>query len=217
MTKKTQKRVAMLGLCVLAVAAGAVLANIIYRESPDPNSLLKNSTVLLDQQRPLSAFNLVDHKGKPFTPSELKGKWSFLFFGYTHCPDVCPATMFVMSEMRKSLGDGASSEPVHVYFVSVDPERDTPEVLSEFVPFYNPEFVGISGSNDELNKLTKQLGILYLKAPNPYDESSYLMDHTTSVVLINPQGNLYGLFPAPHMANTMAEDFRTIVETYEKG
>lgn len=217
MTKNTQKRVAVLGLCVLALAAGAVVANIIYRDSPDPNSLLQNSTVLLGQARPVSGFTLIDHQGNPFTPADLEGKWSFLFFGYTHCPDVCPATMFVMSEMLESLGDGASSEPARVYFVSVDPERDTPQVLSKFVPFFSPDFIGISGPDDELNKLTKQLGILYLKAPNPYDESDYLMDHTMSVVLINPEGNFYGLFPAPHVASTMAEDFRTIVETYEKG
>jgi protein SCO1/2 len=153
-------------------------------------------------------FALLDHRGKPFTLEQLKGKWSFLFFGFTHCPDVCPTTLSILDRVSRELGkESVSNRDVQFVFVSVDPARDTPEILGKYVAYFNPDFIGVTGADETLLPLTRQLGI-YVERETPDAEGNYLVAHGAAVLLIDPEGRLLGVFQAPHDALDIAERFR---------
>lgn len=162
--------------------------------------------------RPLQPFHLVNHLGTPFDNRSVQGYWSFLFFGYTHCPDVCPTTLAVLNSVAQKLGD--LSIPLHFVFITVDPQRDTPEKLASFVTYFNQQFIGVTGSSEELDALTRQLGILHMQVANDSDRDSYLIDHTTGVFLIDPAGNYHAIFTPPLSADVIAGDFHKILEAY---
>ena len=116
--------------------------------------------------RDIQPFTLVDHTGKNFDNRSLEGHWSFVFFGYTHCPDVCPTTLSVLNSVAHRLEDVKNQ--VQFVFISIDPERDTPEKLGQFVSYFNGTFIGATGTNDAISALTRQLGVIYARvAENP--------------------------------------------------
>ena len=162
--------------------------------------------------RDISAFELVDHHGEPFTNTTLQGSWSFLFFGYTHCPDVCPTTLSVLNSVAQQLGSGASD--VRFVFISVDPERDTPEHLARFVSYFNSDFIGVTGKPEAIEVLTKQLGVLSMRVANGDDPGSYLMDHTAGVFLVDPDGKYHAVFMPPLTAEMIVSSFGKIQDDY---
>lgn len=194
-------------ILLVALAAG-VLSGIWLQ-----NNRVKTSDVqatVLEPAKGISDFTLTTHLGEPFTLESLREKWSFLFFGYTHCPDVCPTTLHTMKQVVKAIAEkqehGAN---VQVVFVSIDPERDTVERLAQYVPYFDKSFIGVTGEQGNINELTKQLGVLHLRVEAEGD-AGYLMDHTASVLLLNPSGELRAVFSAPHEARQIAEDFQLI-------
>jgi len=130
-------------------------------------------------------FSLTDHTGARRTLADYRGKVVVIFFGYTQCPDVCPTTMQEMTEVRRALGRNA--EQVQVLFVTVDPLRDTREVLSQYVPGFDPSFVGLYGTAEEIAKVAKQFKVFYQKVPGP-TETSYTIDHTAGSYVIDKAG-----------------------------
>jgi protein SCO1/2 len=132
-------------------------------------------------------FALTDHNGKPRTLADFRGKVVVLFFGYTHCPDVCPTTLAELAEALKRLGPAA--EKVQVLFVTVDPERDTPDLLSRYVPAFDPSFLGLYGDADATARIAKEFRILYQKQPGRTSES-YTVDHSAGTFVFDPQGRL---------------------------
>jgi protein SCO1/2 len=162
--------------------------------------------------RDISAFELVDHHGKPFTNTTLQGVWSFLFFGYTHCPDVCPTTLSVLNSVAQQLGSDASN--VRFIFISVDPERDTPEHLARFVSYFNSDFIGVTGKPEAIEALTKQLGVLSMRVASGENPDSYLMDHTAGVFLVDPDGKYHAVFMPPLTAEMLVTNFRKMREDY---
>jgi len=145
-----------------------------------------------DEPRIISEFTMTDHLGNPVGLSNLKGSWSLLFFGFTTCPDICPTTLSVLNEAVKGL-----EEPPAIVMVSVDPERDTPERLAQYVPAFNPDFVGYTGTFEETVKLAEQLNIAFGKVPGDLP-GSYLVDHSASLVVVDPDGRYAGFIKAPH-------------------
>jgi protein SCO1/2 len=134
-------------------------------------------------------FSLPDTSGKTRTMADFKGKVVVLFFGYTHCPDVCPLTMAELSQALQQLGP-KDAQRVQVLFVTVDPERDTPELLAQYVPAFNPTFVGLRPANDaQLVKVTKDFRVYYAKVPGKTPDS-YTMDHTAASYVFDPDGKL---------------------------
>ena len=119
-------------------------------------------------------FALTDHNGKARTLADFKGQATIVFFGFTRCPDICPTTLAEMSEVMKQLGDDAKK--VQVLFITVDPERDTPDVLSKYVPSFHPSFLGLSGSAEQIASAAKEFKVFYQKVPGKTPES-YTMDH----------------------------------------
>ncbi len=153
-------------------------------------------------------FALTDHTGKPRTLADFKGKVVAIFFGYTQCPDVCPTTMVEMMEVMKQLGDEANR--VQVLFVTIDPERDTKELLANYVPSFDPRFLGLTGSKEQIAATAKEFKVFYQKVPGS-SETSYTMDHFAGMYLFDPEGRLrlfvrYGQQPTP-----VANDIRALL------
>lgn len=191
-------------IVVVAVAAltlGVLASHLTSRkEAPQIDGLLWPSG------KPLAAVALEDHHRQPFTLDRLTGRWTLLFFGYTHCPDVCPVTMSVLKNaITVMAGSGTGGEPPQMVFVSVDPQRDTLEHLGAYVGHFSADFLGVTGSEANLKDFARQLGVLYLLA-EPDAEGNYLVDHTAAVFLIDPRGHLVALFQAPHDAQRIARD-----------
>jgi protein SCO1/2 len=183
-------------------AAALVASKLDEARPPDVEGLLWPNPKVVEP------FSLVDHRGEPFTLEQLKGRWSFLFFGYTNCPDVCPTILLMLDKVAQELGKKpTSNRDVQFVFVSVDPVRDTPEVLRKYVGNFNPDFIGVTGANESLTPLTRQLGI-YAKPEPPDAHEHYSVDHGTPVLLIDPAGRLLGVFQSPRGPLDVAERFR---------
>jgi protein SCO1/2 len=175
---------------------------------------LKQGT-LLPSAKAVADFQLTDHYGKPFTRENLKGKWSFAFFGYTHCPDVCPTSLAMLAQVMRILEkDNTLDVLPQTVFFSVDPERDTPELLEKYLPYFHPDFIGVTGDPQKVLLLTRQLGIMYGKAPGD-NADNYLVDHSASIILFNPDGNFLALFGIPHDPGLIAQEFIAIKNYYE--
>ncbi len=200
----------LVAAAILALLLGLALA-LLQRPAAPPQDL---QATLLSEPRPLAPFQLIDHHSQPFDNSGLAGHWTFMFFGYTHCPDVCPTTLSVLNSVARRIGEQSPARDARFLFVSVDPARDTPEQLGKFVPFFNPAFMGVTGDAEAIRGLTRQLGILYLLG-EANSEGGYLVDHSAAILLLDPQGRFYALFSPPHDPDTMAKEFRQMAEYYE--
>lgn len=155
-----------------------------------------------DPPLPLPEFALTDHAGQLFDRTRFVGKWSFVFFGYTHCPDVCPAAMTVFQQLSRQLGPDA---PVQYVLVSVDPERDTPAHLGTYVKHFSPAFVGATGPHPELARLTGPLGVYYARGPER--DGLYEVEHSSAIFLVGPDARLRAVFTAPQDPSKMAAGF----------
>jgi protein SCO1 len=175
-------RYGLWGLVAIAAASGGALY---YRSSqPAPRVV----TTLIDRDAVGGAFQLTDENGERFSSQSLAGKPFAIFFGFTHCPDVCPTTMMEMANVMQELGD--SARDFRVYFVSVDPARDTPELLKTYTDSFDPRIIGLTGTEDEVAATAKAFRAVYRKVPTEGD--SYVMDHTALVYLMNREGRLAG-------------------------
>ena len=165
-----------------------------------------------EQARSLPEFELIDHNNKPLNRERMSGDWSLMFFGYTHCPDVCPASLQMMSDMMAAIDDPDVSDSINVYFVSVDPERDTAELLANYVTYFNAEFIGATAAMDKLKPLTASLGIAHFIGERTEGNPTYGVEHSSAIVLVNPKAEYAGIFSAPHDALAIARDMTRIVE-----
>ncbi|NQZ21580.1 MAG: SCO family protein [Colwellia sp.] len=177
---------------ITAVAAGAIgfLAFQKSAELPQPEHAL-----YYQQAREIKPFELTDHHNQAFTKDNLSNKWSWIFFGYTSCPDVCPTTLqelsFVYDELK------AVSENTQVLLVSVDPKRDTPEKLAQYIAYFNKEFIALTANHGILFPFARNVGLMYaINEPvgEDADKNNYLVDHSASLVLVNPQGKIAAIF-----------------------
>jgi protein SCO1 len=195
----------LIAAAVLALAVGAWLASSLLPRmgAPEPDDLV--TATYLAGGKPVVQFSLIDHHGQTFDNSRLHGQWTFVFFGFTHCPDICPMTLAVLDEVERRI-DAEGLGPVQSVFVSVDPQRDTPERLAEYVPYFNPGFIGVTGAEEEPKKFTRDLGILYVRH-EPEENGSYMVDHSSSLLLFSPDGELAALFRAPHQPDPVHADF----------
>ncbi len=184
-----------------------------YLKPEDQAANLKTGT-LLPTPKPLKAINLIDQDNKPLTIESFKGQWTFLAIGYTACPDVCPTLMATFRFIDQILRSKGITSNVNFIFVSVDPERDKPENIGRYVHSFNPKFIGATGEPLALRTLTSQLGLMYQKATGQNSAMGYLIDHSASIVLIDPNGSWKAVFTPPHDPDTVAFDFMTIKAQY---
>lgn len=175
-----------------------------------PQPALGQAT-LLPSPKALAPFSLTDHHGTPFTLDALRGRWSLLAFGYTHCPDVCPTALANLAQVRHLLAAEDPDTPYRTVFISVDPGRDTAERLTAYVPYFHESFLGATGAPAALRALAGQVGIRYERVEAPGSAMGYLVDHSAAILLTNPRGELHAVFGAPHDPRIMATDIQAIV------
>lgn len=197
-------------IVILATAAGIWAAQLVLDRRQSGISGLEATR--FPAPREIAAFSLVDHNGAPFNNDTLKGGWSFLFFGYTHCPDVCPTTLSVLNSVALQLQD--IPDNIRFVFITVDPERDTAQQLAGFVKYFNSDFTGVTGTPENIDKLTRELGILHMKVGADENGSAYLVDHTASVLLFDPDGRYHAVFSPPLNAASISHDFRIMRQAY---
>lgn len=168
---------------------------------------------LLDQPRPLTPFQLTAHDQKPLNIERLKGKWTLLFFGYTHCPDICPTTLTELAQMAQQL-EPAILKDTQFVFVSVDTLRDTPATLAEYVGYFDTHFIGATGDLEALSVLVKQLESKFSLGKDPMGEP--IVNHSSAILLIDPQVRYYAHLVAPHYADEIREQYLALRNYYLK-
>lgn len=172
---------------------------------------LTNAVLYPDGGRALPHFSLTDSEQGIFDKSGLYGKWSFLFFGYSRCPDVCPHTLQALRWAADRIRRDGGDEDVRFVFVSVDPARDDPGRLKDYVSWFDPDFLGVSGPGAQLAALTEAVDAPYRRITQESGgDGNYFMDHSAMIFLISPRAELYAMLPPPHRAETIADDFRRI-------
>lgn len=201
-------RVLVAALILAGVLAGTA-AGYLYSRPGGELPTLERAT-LFATPRPLPGLALTDQAGRSFGLQELRGRWTFLFFGFVNCPDVCPTTLATLSEVRRLVADLPPGLQPGVALVSVDPARDTPEVLGRYVSHFDPAFEGVTGSTEAIDALTRHLGVAVIVGPAAAD-GSYGVDHTAAIFLIDPAASQVALFSSPHEAAVIARDYRGIV------
>lgn len=208
----TSQIILLISVGILSMAVGLWLSQQTLTNNNDSRTPPNLDATVLPNARTLTGFNLVDKNEEIFSPAQLKGQWNFLFFGFTHCPDVCPTALKVMQSVWKTLPTkmGEVGHP-KLYFISVDPDRDKPEILKQYVEFFNPEFNAVTGKLDEIDKLTNQIGILYgYDEKEGTDDLEYTVNHSAQIILIDPKGRMRAVISPPHDAQIISSNFQTI-------
>lgn len=212
MSKSNPKRQIMyagIAFALIALLFGAWSQFNVHHRAPKELAL-KNGTVF-PQPRSVQPFALQNAPdGKPFTNAELKGHWSMMFFGFTHCAMLCPTTLTSLNHFYQNLETAHVKELPQIFFVSIDPERDDLNRIATYVTSFNKNFRGATATEEKLDSLTNELNILYSKV-NPNADKDYQIDHSGTVLLFDPQGNLAGLFSPPIDANVLAQDYQMII------
>jgi protein SCO1/2 len=195
----------IVGLLLAGLALTITGATLILRTlpaGPAPAGELKTVTEFTDG-KPLPEFRL-NGPGGAVTQADLQGKWSFVFFGYTQCPDICPTALSLMKHLKTIVGAGGTA--FQVVFISLDPKRDTRELLDQYMAAFDPTFIGLRGDDAELQPLLKDLGVFFQRNDST-DAKNYTVDHSAGIYLIEPKGSLRAVFSPPQNAERMAADF----------
>lgn len=191
--------IALIGVLLLALAAFVIW----WFRPPELHG------ALLQSPQQASDFSLMTSTGESMSLSDFRGKHVLLYFGYTFCPDVCPTTLNDLAQMLDELGERRAKD-VQVLMISVDPERDTAEQLANYLPHFHPAFIGMTGSVEETQAVASQFGIFFAKHDGSA-ESGYLVDHTSAVTLIDPDGYVRMIFPNATAPVDMAADLRYLM------
>jgi protein SCO1/2 len=194
---------------IVAVAVGIGVARRFAAPAPPPTPPEIGGYVL-PTPRELPAVALVDDGEQPFAPADFAGSWSFLYFGYTYCPDICPLTLVELASTKKALAEQLPDVPVAVFLVSVDPARDTPARLREYVRYFDPTFRGVTGNPDDLLQLATVTGSVFLIPPGQGPDN-YLVSHSSNVTVLDPDGRLAAVITPPHEPAGIAGDFAKLV------
>ena len=195
---------------IVAFAIGVAVAAGIFAALRSQQPAVPVTAMILPDPDPVPAFELVDHRGTPIDESVFRGQWDLVFFGFTHCPDVCPTTLQVLATAITTLDERGVSPLPRIVLVSVDPERDTPELLGRYVDYFGKGNLGISGSLDGIRALTAGLGIYFQKQET--DDDNYVVDHSAAVLLVDPEGRFSALFSGPHVAADYVHDLPILMD-----
>ena len=194
----SQSRNIKLTIAGLLLFITVIVAGFVYRVSlpriMTASEMSANGLYLLETPRNIGEFDLIDHHGNPFNPGRLEGQWTLVFFGFTHCPDICPTTMTFLNTFLESL-EGTEAQDPQVVMVSVDPARDTVQQLADYMPYFNPDFIGVTGEFLDIHRFATKLNTPFRKVMD--EDGSYQVDHSSNIVLVNPRGDYHGFFRAP--------------------
>jgi protein SCO1/2 len=189
---------------IVAITLGGALAAGIFVATNLNKPAELRSAFAIPSPLALPEFTLHDQHGDTVTADSFRGQWDMVFFGFTHCPDICPMTLQILANVKREL-EAANVHPApRIVLVSVDPERDTPEIMGPYVDYFGAGNLGVSGDLQELTKLTSVLGIYFEKIPT--DDDNYNVNHSAAVLIVNPDGEFAALFSAPHEVDNYVHD-----------
>lgn len=199
-------------LCLVFITAVVGLYYHSMTRSPalSESELRERGVFILPTPRDIAPFELTDHKGQPFDRERLTGKWTFMFFGFTHCPDICPTTMSEMGQADAAIRQlGAElANRFQGVLVTVDPERDSAQILGPYAEAFSDRFLGVRGDIKTTALLAQQVNTAFAKLPT--EDGGYTMDHSGHIVLINPHGHYHGFIKLPHTAETITLAFQSL-------
>jgi len=203
---QTRFRILVSIIVLASVLSGALLVTAYQKASRvTPQQLRNDALFVYDDPITLNAFSLTKHTGSPFTNTSLQGSWTLAFFGYTFCPDICPITMAAIKQFYDLLEASGEGENVQVVMISVDPERDTEEVLKNYVTYFNPEFIGARGDYSDVYQLARNVNLTF--AYTRVDDENYLVNHNGEIMVMGPTGDNVGFLKAPYEPQRMLENF----------
>ena len=205
---KFSQRLGMGAVVIVALAAGLVFGGMVRDD--DLGRAGSEAAITLERYEIGGDFELTNQRGERMHLSDLQGRALVMFFGYTFCPDACPATLARMREVRAVLSPEDAARFTGV-LVSVDPARDTPERLGEYVEFFDPAFVGLTGSKDELEDIARRYGAQFM-IPEGQPKDSYLVNHSTIAYLIDPLGYVRALYHGDEPVDAIAANVREVLE-----
>ena len=196
---------------IFAIVLGGALAAGIFVASEVNKPADLQTAFVIPLPNPLPDFSLLDQSGDLVNADTFRGQWDLVFFGFTNCPDVCPTTLQVLASARSKLIENGEETLPRIVLVSVDPDRDTPELLGQYVDYFGEGNLGVTGELEGVKTLTAALGIYFEKAPA--ENGNYGVDHSAAVLVINPDGEFAALFSAPHTVANFAHDLPIVMGT----
>src|SRR3989338_375773 len=200
-------------LGIVALVLGLTVHKVLNSQGQgDPTALLDAGIVLLPKSRELPELSLVDQDGQPVAVNQLKGQWSLLFFGYTFCPDICPTTLAQLRQLKTQLPPETQAQ-LRMILVSVDPHRDTPQQLKQYLSYFDAGFQGLTGEEALIQKLANGVSIPFIPADT--SKENYTVDHSGNLVLIGPDGTQRGFIRAPINNENLAAELPVLFK--EKG
>ena len=196
---------------IVAFGLGLFLARVFVKPQEVP--VTENATIL-PQPRALPPLDLVDQDNHPLPGDFLRDHWTLVFFGFTQCPDVCPTTLTTLAQMKRQLADLPAGQQPRVLLVSVDPERDTPAILKPYVTFFDPSFLGATGTLAATTQAATAFSVPFAKVPLP--GGGYTLDHGAGLFMVSPAGALAAYSSPPLDATVLARDYRKVVQYFEE-
>jgi protein SCO1/2 len=191
---RTQKTVFIL-IAIVALILGLTVYRVLSGKSAgDQTALIDAGVILLPQSRNLPDLTMTNQDGQPVQIDELKDKWTLLFFGYTYCPDICPTTLAQLRQIKSELPQNSLSK-LRVVLISVDPERDTPQQLKQYLGYFDKDFVGLTAKVPDIQKLANGVSIPFIPADT--SKPGYTVDHSGNLALLGPDGTQRGFIRAP--------------------
>jgi protein SCO1 len=200
-----RRNVVLILLALGAIAANAVLANDVSQRSTEALLQLEAGRVL-PEPRVLPEFSLLDHEGRRFGRAQLAGQWTLVFAGFTHCPDICPTTLATLAGVDGRLRE--QGVEIQTLFVTVDPRRDDPATLAEYVTHFSPRIIAATGDEAEIDSLMDGLGFSYIKVP--MGGGNYTVDHSAALALVDPRGRVAAYFMPPLRPAVLAADLAAL-------
>ena len=209
-----QKTVYIL-VAVIAVVLGLTFNKFINKPSMTKEQLSQAGTVVFETPRSVDFKGLTDHNGNEFKSDQFQDGWTLVYFGYTFCPDICPITLSQLNKLDAKLKEKNPelAKKMKYLMVTVDPRRDTAEKLKNYVPHFNPDFVGLTGDLKSIHNLTVQMNIPFTPVTDPEDEF-YLVDHGANLAVINPRGDYHGFIRPPLEPEKLANVVKAIDDLY---
>ncbi len=216
MHKKSQIRMTVAGLLVLVAFISAVFISqfVHVKKGVDVDQF---HGTFLDVPRKIKAFSLTGIDHLAFNHQSLQGHWTMVFFGFTNCGSICPTTMAELAKMYRLLEEKGVHTLPQVVMISVDPERDSVEKLQQYVKAFHPDFYGARGQEADISLMTKEMGIVYTKisSSDHKDPQNDNIEHTGTIMLFNPDGDLNAFFTMPHQASLLAEDYLMLLSSFK--
>lgn len=198
-------------LLVIACVVGLIIHKVTQPRILNEAELRTRDAIVFDQPRRFSDFSLLDANGQAFTRTQLEGKWSLVFFGFTQCPDICPTTLMDLQNLLAALPAEIAAN-TQVILVSLDPARDTPEVLKSYVEIFNKDFIGVTGEFLTIRRFANEANVAFAKVVQGND---YTVDHSSNVVLINPRGDYHGFFKPPFTLEKIKLTYSSIYHSFD--